>query len=44
MKAVDLFANTASSAFYDDVSLSNLPFSDDFESGNTQAWHLTLGN
>ncbi len=40
--AVDLFANTASSVFYDDISLSNLPFIDGFESENTLPWHLTL--
>lgn len=40
--AVDLFANGASTVYYDDISLSNLPFSDDFETGDTQEWHSTL--
>lgn len=39
--AVDLFANTGSSVFYDDISLSNLPFVDGFESGTTVEWHAT---
>ncbi len=43
VRAVDLFANTATSAFYDDISLSNLPFSDGFESNSTAAWHQTVG-
>lgn len=40
--AVDLFANGSSSVFYDDISLSNLPFSDGFESGDTREWHSTV--
>ena len=40
--AVDLFANVATSAFYDDISVSDLPFGDGFEGGNTQAWHMTV--
>jgi len=40
--AVDLFANSASSVFYDDISLSNLPYLDGFESGDTSAWHSTV--
>ena len=37
--AVELFANNAvSSAFYDDLSLSGLPFTDGFESGDTRWW------
>jgi hypothetical protein len=40
--ALDLFANNATSAFYDDISLSNLPFLDGFESGDTQSWHETV--
>ena len=44
VRAVDLFANTASSAFYDDISLSNLPFTDGFESSDTAAWHQTVAN
>ena len=39
--AVDLFANGASSVFYDDISVSNLPFLDDFETGDTRRWHWT---
>jgi len=39
--AVDLFANGATSIFYDDISLSNLPFLDGFESGDSQNWHFT---
>ncbi|HSM15208.1 MAG TPA: hypothetical protein VLA66_14155, partial [Thermoanaerobaculia bacterium] len=39
--AVDLFANGATSAYYDDISLSNLPFSDGFESESTNEWHST---
>lgn len=39
--AVDLFANGASSAFWDDISLSNLPFVDGFESESTIEWHYT---
>ncbi len=39
--AVDLFANGASSAFYDDISLSNLPFIDGFEAADTREWHAT---
>jgi len=40
--AVDLFANGASSVFYDDISLSNLPFLDGFETQDTSPWHLTV--
>lgn len=40
--AVDLFANTGSSVFYDDISLSNLSFLDGFESGDTREWHTTV--
>lgn len=39
--AVDLFANGSSSVFYDDISLSNLPFVDGFESESTNEWHYT---
>jgi hypothetical protein len=39
---VDLFANSATSVFYDDITLSNLPFLDGFESEDTGAWHFTL--
>lgn len=39
--AVDLHANGASSAFYGDSSLSNLPFTDGFEVGDTREWHAT---
>lgn len=39
--AVDLYANGASSAFYDDISLSNLPFTNGFESADTREWHAT---
>ena len=38
----DQFANVATSAFYDDISVSDLPFGDGFEGGNTQAWHMTV--
>jgi hypothetical protein len=38
---VDLFANGATSVFYDDLSLSNLPFVDGFESESTNEWHFT---
>lgn len=44
LRAVDLFANTASTAFYDDISLSNLPFNDGFESSDSAAWHSTVAN
>jgi hypothetical protein len=37
---VDLFANGATSVFYDDLSLSNLPFLDGFESESVQNWHF----
>lgn len=40
--AVDLFANGASSVFYDDISLSNMPFVDGFENETTSEWHLTV--
>lgn len=40
--AVDLFANGASSAFYDDISLSDMDFLDGFESGDTRNWHYYL--
>ena len=40
--AVDLFANTAPTVYWDDVSLSNLPFSDGFESGDTVEWHVAV--
>jgi hypothetical protein len=40
--AVDLFANGASTVYYDDISLSDLPFLDGFESGDTNEWHFTL--
>ncbi|KAB2949167.1 MAG: hypothetical protein F9K18_15335 [Thermoanaerobaculia bacterium] len=40
--AVDLFANGASSAFYDDISMSDLPFLDGFETESTVNWHSTL--
>jgi len=40
--AVDLFANTATAVYYDDISLSNLTFVDGFETGDTQNWHSTL--
>jgi hypothetical protein len=39
---VDLFANSATSVFYDDISLSNLPFVDGFETGTTSEWHSVL--
>ncbi len=39
--AVDLFANLATETFYDDISLSNLPFLDGFESGDSRNWHQT---
>ena len=42
--AVDLFANNAAEAYYDDLSLSNLPFLDGFESTDTRAWHQSVGN
>jgi hypothetical protein len=38
---VDLFANTSSSVFYDDMSLSSALFEDGFESGDTSAWDTT---
>lgn len=41
--AIDLYANSATSAFYDDISLSDLPFLDGVESGDTAAWHTTVG-
>lgn len=34
--------SAASLAFYDDISLSNLPFTDGFESNSTAAWHQTV--
>ncbi|MDH3402579.1 MAG: hypothetical protein OES32_18375 [Acidobacteriota bacterium] len=40
--AVDLFANAATSVFYDDMSLSNEIFADGFESGDTNAWSSTV--
>lgn len=40
--AVDLFANlSVNEAYYDDISISNLPWNDDFETGDTQPWHVT---
>ena len=42
LRGVDLFANNATSTFYDDLSLSNLPFLDGFENGDTAAWHQTV--
>jgi hypothetical protein len=42
LHAVDLFANSSSSAFYDDVSLSNLPFIDGFETQDTRRWHSSV--
>lgn len=39
--AVDLFANGATSVFYDDISLSNMPFVDGFENESTSEWHWT---
>ncbi|MEO7793315.1 MAG: hypothetical protein ABIV06_00965 [Thermoanaerobaculia bacterium] len=42
LRAVDLFGNNAGSAFWDDLSLSNLPFSDGFEGGDTNSWHETV--
>lgn len=39
--ALDLYANSASSIFYDDVSISNLPFLDGFENEDTDTWHYT---
>ena len=42
LAAVDLFANSAPSVFYDDISLSNLPFTDGFETGDTNEWHSTV--
>jgi hypothetical protein len=39
--ALDLFGNTSSNVYYDDVSLSNLEFLDGFESGDTREWHFT---
>lgn len=39
LRAVDLFANTASSTFYDDLSLRNVLFVDGFESEDTGAWN-----
>ena len=39
--AVDLYANGATSIFYDDISLSNMDFSDGFESEDTSQWHST---
>jgi hypothetical protein len=41
ISAVDLFANLASTVHWDDISLSNLPFVDGFESGDTNEWHYT---
>ncbi len=40
--AVDLFANGSTSVFYDDISLSNMPFVDGFENETTSEWHLTV--
>jgi hypothetical protein len=42
LRAIDIFANGATSVFWDDLSVSNLPFSDGFEDENTQAWHQTI--
>ena len=39
---VSLNATGASPVYYDDVSLSNLPFLDGFESGDTNEWHVTV--
>jgi hypothetical protein len=39
---VDLFANNATSVFYDDISLSTMPFLDGFELGGTTEWHATF--
>jgi hypothetical protein len=44
LRGVDLFANNAGAVFYDDLSLSNLPFTDDFESADSNAWHETVQN
>ena len=43
--AVDLYAHPPSGPspiYFDDVSLSNLPFLDGFESEDTRNWHFTL--
>ena len=40
--AVDLFANGSTSVFYDDISLSNMPFLDGFEGESSAEWHLTV--
>lgn len=40
--AVDLFANGSTSVFYDDISLSNMPFLDGFENETTSEWHSTV--
>lgn len=41
--AVDLFANAATSAFYDDLSLVRTPlFNDGFESEDTTEWDVTV--
>ena len=40
--AVDLFANGSTSVFYDDISLSNMPFLDGFENESTSEWHSTV--
>jgi hypothetical protein len=42
IRAVDLFANNASSVFWDDLSLINVIFAGDFETGDTSAWSLTV--
>ena len=39
--AVDLYANNATSIFYDDMSLVELMFGDGFESEDTARWSLT---
>lgn len=40
IEAVDLFAFTGTVVFYDDISLSNLPFEDGFETGDARRWHF----
>ena len=39
--AVDMYANGATSVYYDDFSLRMVLFNSDFESGNTTDWDVT---